>query len=91
MTSIIGKQNRCSEIFFFFCNLRSETLLKKRLQHRCFTVNFAKFLRTFFFIEHLLSLLLKSGTSANACFWMYCMNDQNLLTKYFVQNLFHAF
>ena len=25
------------------------TLLKKRLWHRCFTVNFAKFLRTLFF------------------------------------------
>ena len=29
------------------------TLLKKRLQHRCFPVNIAKFLRTSFFIEHL--------------------------------------
>ena len=29
------------------------TLLKKRLWHRCFPVNFAKFLRTPFFTEHL--------------------------------------
>ena len=36
---------------------RSATLLKKRLRHRCFPVNFAKFLSTFF-IEHLLWLLL---------------------------------
>ena len=26
-------------------DLRPETLLKKRLQHKCFPVNFAKFLR----------------------------------------------
>ena len=29
------------------------TLLKKRFWHRCFPVNFAKFLRTPFFIKHL--------------------------------------
>ena len=34
------------------------TLLKKRLQHRCFPVNIAKFLRTPFFTEHLRSLPL---------------------------------
>ena len=32
--------------------------IKKRLQHKCFLVNFAKFLRTDFFNEHLRSLLL---------------------------------
>ena len=29
-----------------FAGLRPETLLKKTLRHRCFPVNFAKFLRT---------------------------------------------
>ena len=38
--------------------LRPATLLKKRLWHRCFPVNFAKFLRTPFFTEHLRCLLL---------------------------------
>ena len=38
--------------------LRSSTLLKRRLWHRCFPVNFAKFLRTPFFIQHLWWLLL---------------------------------
>ena len=38
--------------------LRLATLLKKRLWHRCFPVNFLKFLRTTFFIEHLCWLLL---------------------------------
>ena len=35
------------------------TLLKKRLWHTCFPVNFAKFLRTLFFTEHLRWLLLR--------------------------------
>ena len=34
------------------------TLLKKRLWHRCFRVNFAKFLRTPVLTEHLRWLLL---------------------------------
>ena len=33
--------------------LRPATLLKKRLRHRIFPVNFAKFLRAIFFKEHL--------------------------------------
>ena len=37
---------------------RPATLLKKRLRHRCFPVNFVKFLRTPFFIEHFWWLLL---------------------------------
>ena len=37
------------------------TLLKKRLCHRCFPVNSAKFLRTPFLTEHLQWLLLKDG------------------------------
>ena len=40
--------------------LRSATLLKKRLRHRCFPVNFAKFLRTPLFTEHFQRLLLDS-------------------------------
>ena len=38
--------------------LKPATLLKKRLWHRCFPVNFAKFLRTPFPTEHLRWLLL---------------------------------
>ena len=37
--------------------LRPATLLKKRIWHRCFPVNFAKFPRTPFLIEHLWWLL----------------------------------
>ena len=43
-----GKQ-LCQRFFFNkVAGLRSATLLKKRLWHRCFPVNFAKFLRTAF-------------------------------------------
>ena len=38
---------------------RPKALLKKRLWHRCFPVNFVKLLRTPFYIEHLWCLLLK--------------------------------
>ena len=37
---------------------RPATFFKKRLRHRCFRVNSAKFLRTSFFTEHLRWLLL---------------------------------
>ena len=40
-------------------SLRPATLLKKRLQHRCFPVNFEKFLRTPFCTEHFWWLLLQ--------------------------------
>ena len=38
-------------------SLRPATLLKRRLWHRCFPVNFAKFVRTYFLTEHLRWLL----------------------------------
>ena len=38
--------------------LRPAALFKKRFWHSCFPVNFAKFLRTHFFAEHLWWLLL---------------------------------
>ena len=53
-----GKQ-LCQSLFFNkVADLRLATLLKKRLWHRCFPDNFAKFLRTFFLAEHLRWLLL---------------------------------
>ena len=49
----------CQSLFFNkVAGLRTATLLKKRLWHRCFPVNFAKFLRTPFLTEHLWWLLL---------------------------------
>ena len=43
---------QCQSLFFV-TGLRPVTLLKKRLWHRSFYVNFAKFLKTHFFTEHL--------------------------------------
>ena len=53
--------NHLCQSFFFnkVAGLRPTTLSKKRLWHRCFLVNFAKFLRAPFFIEHPWLLLLK--------------------------------
>ena len=53
-----GKHLRQSFFFFFVASLRPATLLKKRLWHSCFPVNYTKFLRASFFTEHLRWLLL---------------------------------
>ena len=62
--------------------LRPTTSLKKRLTltrcwHRCFPVNFAKFLRTSFLTEHLRWLLLDLIDSTNllfgSCVYQECM------------------
>ena len=44
--------------------LKTCNFIKKRLQHRCFTVKIPNFIRTAFFIRHLWWLLLSVG------FWM---------------------
>ena len=55
-----SQENICGRVSFLIklmaevCN----SLLKKRLWHRCFPVNFVKFLRTPFYIEYLWWLLL---------------------------------
>ena len=57
-TKCTGK-HLCQSFFFNkVAGLRPATLLKMRLWHRCFPVNFAKFSRTPFFTEHLWWLLL---------------------------------
>ena len=49
----------CQSLFLNkVAGLRPVTLLKKRLWYSCFPVNFAKFLRTPFFTEHLRWLLM---------------------------------
>ena len=48
-TKFTGK-HMCQSLFFNkVAGLRPATLLKKRLWHKCFPVNFVKFLRTPFF------------------------------------------
>ena len=51
-------------LMFFKKGVRPATLLKKRPWNWCFFVNFAKFLRTPLFMEHLWWLLLKDGIRA---------------------------
>ena len=52
-TKFTGK-HLCQSLFF-----KTAALLKKGLWHRCFPLNFVKFLRTPFFIEHFWWLVLK--------------------------------
>ena len=52
-TKLTGK-HLCQSLFFDkIAGLRPATLLKKRLWHRRFPLNFAKFLRATFVTEHL--------------------------------------
>ena len=63
------EKHLCQSLFFNkVAGLRPATLLKKRLWHRCFPVNFAKFLITPIFIEHLRWLLLDNYVSNNYVF-----------------------
>ena len=61
-----SQENICDRVSFLI-KLQPEpaTLFKKRLWHRCFPVNFAKFLRTPFLTEHLQWLLLSNAQPIN--------------------------
>ena len=53
------QENTCARVFLIKLQASNPQLyFKKRLWHRCIPVNFAKFLRRPFFIEHLLWLCL---------------------------------
>ena len=57
-----SRENTCSRVSFLIKLPAwgpATLLLKKRLWHKCFPLNFAKFLRTPFLTEHLRRLLLK--------------------------------
>ena len=57
-TKFTGK-HLCQSLFFNeVTGLRPAILLKKRLWHRCFPMNFVKFSRTPFYVGHLWRLLL---------------------------------
>ena len=54
-----SQESTCARVSFLIkLQAAPATLLKKRLWHRCFSVNFERFLRIPFFIEHLRWLLL---------------------------------
>ena len=61
------QENTCASAPFFEKVAGLSPLLKERLRHRCFPVNFAKLLRTPSFIEQLWWLLLQvsATTSSN--------------------------
>ena len=60
------QENTCARVSFLIkLQAPPATLLKKRLWHRCFPVNLAKFPRTRFFTEHLWWLLLTERLPAN--------------------------
>ena len=67
-------KHKCQSPLFNKVVGRPATLLKKRLWHRCFPVNFAKFLRTPFVIEHLrwlfLSVKLIFLEDIRSCCWI---------------------
>ena len=67
-TKLRGKHLCQSLLFNNVAGVRHATLLKKRLWHKCFPVNFVKFLRTPFCIEHF-----------GDCFWV--LNIYVLLGK----------
>ena len=65
-TKFTGK-HMCQSLFFNkVAGLRPAILLKRRLWHRSFPVNFAKFLRIIFLTEHfrwlLLSIVIRSSS-----------------------------
>ena len=53
-----SQKNTCARVSFLIKLKAPLTLLKKRLWHRCFLVNFVKFLRTPFYKDHFWWLLL---------------------------------
>ena len=54
-------------LFGKIASLRAENFIKKRLQHSCFPVKFAKFLRTPFSTEYFRWVLLKSEAANRRC------------------------
>ena len=60
--NLTGK-HLCWSLFLIQTLLDSVDSVKKRLQHRCYLVKFAKFLKTLFFIEHVFTVTVSpSGT-----------------------------
>ena len=80
-TKFTGKHHFQSLFFYKLAALRPATLLKKRLSHRRFPVNFAKFLRTPLLTEHLWWLILNEER-----------HDKDAKdTKYYIGNICHQF
>ena len=81
-----SQKNTCATVSFLnkVVRLRLTTLSKKRLWHRCFPVNFDKFLRTPFFTEHLWWLYLSAKSLINtktAAIWRCSVRKLKLFGK----------
>ena len=68
---LLPRHCRSSRPEVFCSGLRPTTLLKKRLQHGCFLVNFVKFLRTPF-----------SQNTSGGCFWHWQVRCLGLLETF---------
>ena len=70
----------------FFNKVRSATLLEKRLQHRCFPVNIAKFLRTYFFNRTTPVAAFEGLQYASQCFSLFYYYTDIVNESDFVRN-----
>ena len=86
------EKHLCQSLFFNkVAGLRPPTLLKKRLQHRCFPVNFVNFLRKPFYIEHLWQLLLILSESIIFSFaWFGKPSCKDLILKKLCKSLVNS-
>ena len=66
-------------------SFRPKTLLKKRLWHRFFPVNFVKFLRTLFCIKHLWWLILK-GKNLSIKYWCHVIYIVEIFSLFFLDH-----
>ena len=79
------QENTCVRVSFFnkVAGLRPATLWKKKLWHRCFPVNYVRFLRTPFLTEYLRWLLLNSALAIQDemvnCFTRYRRKPHRLI------------
>ena len=65
--AILTRKHLCWNLFF---NKVAANFIKKRLQHRCFSVNIAKSLRALFLKNICEQLLLIDRISVNSYFWL---------------------
>ena len=90
----------CKKVFLEFCKFTGKHLCQSlyfnkvaglRLWHSCFSVKFAKFLRTLFLTEHLQWLLLRAPNFVSVPRLCTIQNTSNFLAKahlktFFLQN-----
>ena len=80
--AIFTEKHLCQSLFFNKVEgLRPETLLKKSLWHRCFPMNFAKFLRTPFSQNTFGWLLLTTASFRGVCRTLSNFYDGTFLQK----------